>query len=570
VPYGPNEIPTAVKNQSKGVIALFRKVFNDAYADCQAHNRGDCDNKARQAAWSAVKAKYYKAPDGKWKPKKRAYDLKDSFAPDDPDLPINVAVTLSADGISIWVTAYNEAKAQSFSNEEARDLAWDAIREKFVYNPSENEWEVKHMDDKIKRAFTHNSTLAKSEPKWSTVDKSKLPKEAFAVVGDPEKRSTWKYPHHFVKNGVMYLHSGGLKAGIAEASGARWHGGKEKASKDSDAKMALVHMRKHAKDIGMGDFKKKAINSLGEAFLDALADVNILVARREYPIPLKDIGSGSGVVSFVIPAAFTLERAIGSDKEPKPEKIVLIGEGVNTKPDRYRARMTESFMASMKKQSKGRPVFAWHKHTIEDSLGYVEKVSGDSSSIIIRSAIESPQDNPQVGLILRKQQFGIGIYYSVMARILDAQLVEEGKAKDYYIEYRDGEPIEYSITMMPGAMVSPVESLARTLDLSGLEHADILGGVHIGFTRCGMCSCGGENRKKLDKNILRACDAALNRMSEENVERTMATIEELRKLPSGDRGKIGDFVLRGLTDIVARSVAVSSLAIRECIDEDQN
>jgi hypothetical protein len=59
-------------------------------------------------------------------------------------------------------------------------------------------------------------------------------------------------------------------------------------------------------------------------------------------------------------------------------------------------------------------------------------------------------------------------------------------------------------------------------------------------------------------------------MSEENVERTMATIEELRKLPSGDRGKIGDFVLRGLTDIVARSVAVSSLAIRECIDEDQN
>jgi cation transport regulator ChaB len=548
VPYGENEVPVTVKNQSKGVIALYRKVFNQAYADCTKHNRGDCDNKSRQAAWSAVKAKYYKGTDGKWKPKKRAYDLKDSFSIDDPDLPINVAVTLSKNGISVWVAEYNDAKTKSCTNAEARDFAWDAIKEKFEYNPDKDEWEVRCVND-IERAFSHNSTLAKSEPKWSEVDKTKLPNSAFAV---PSKR---KYPHHFIKNGVMYLYRGGLRAGITRASGGGW-GGKEKAGKDADAKEAMIHMKKHAKAIGMGDYKKESVRSLGEAFLDALADVNILVAKRSHSIPL----IGDGKAESIISANFTTERSIDTSKETKKDKVFLTGEGTNTKPDRYRAKMADSFVSKMKKLSKGLPIFDWHKHSFADSLGYVDKVSGDSSSLTIRGAIESPDENPYVGMILRKQQFGIPIYYSITARILDAQLVEEGKNKDYYIEYLDGEPLEYSLTMIPGAMVSPIEAFARSLDLSGFEHLDLRGIVHRGCNNCGLCSCG--SKKNIDEEaILKSCGDTLDRVNDENIERASKVIDELKSLTPNDRGKIGDFVLRGLTDIVSRSIVEGSVEI---------
>jgi len=82
-------------------------------------------------------------------------------------------------------------------------------------------------------AFSHNSTIADDEPAWSTVDKTRLPREAFADHGTPGEKSTWKYPHHWIKDGgnedkngvyttgTMYLHVGGWQAAINAAHGAR-------------------------------------------------------------------------------------------------------------------------------------------------------------------------------------------------------------------------------------------------------------------------------------------------------------------------------------------------------------
>ena len=82
-------------------------------------------------------------------------------------------------------------------------------------------------------AFTHNSKTASSEPGWGTVDKTALPRIAHADMGEEGKKSTWKYPHHWVKggtkkdedgiwtDGTLYLHHGGLKAAWAAANGAR-------------------------------------------------------------------------------------------------------------------------------------------------------------------------------------------------------------------------------------------------------------------------------------------------------------------------------------------------------------
>ena len=76
-------------------------------------------------------------------------------------------------------------------------------------------------------SFAHNSVTTNDEPQWAEVDKTKLPREAFAEMGDEGKPSTWKVAHHWVKNGKdpdsagrptegqMYLHTGGLCGGGA-------------------------------------------------------------------------------------------------------------------------------------------------------------------------------------------------------------------------------------------------------------------------------------------------------------------------------------------------------------------
>lgn len=111
-------------------------------------------------------------------------------------------------------------------------------------------------------AFTHNSTTDANEPTWGSVDKTKLPQGAFADEGHSFRKSTWKYPHHWVKNGggedqlgvyttgTMYLHRGGLAAAWSAANGGRSGEQASQAVKD--------HLNAHRKAIGMGDNQKKA------------------------------------------------------------------------------------------------------------------------------------------------------------------------------------------------------------------------------------------------------------------------------------------------------------------------
>lgn len=113
-----------------------------------------------------------------------------------------------------------------------------------------------HAGETTLLALSHNSTLARTEPAWGTVDKTKLPRTAFADEGSAGDKSSWKYPHHWVVNGggdnaqgvyttgEMYLHRGGLRAAMAAAGGAR--SGQEASS------TVKAHLDAHATAIGMG------------------------------------------------------------------------------------------------------------------------------------------------------------------------------------------------------------------------------------------------------------------------------------------------------------------------------
>ena len=49
-------------------------------------------------------------------------------------------------------------------------------------------------------------------PAWGAVDKSKLPKGAFLIVGDPKKKSTWRFPYKYLRDGKLVIHPGGVLA----------------------------------------------------------------------------------------------------------------------------------------------------------------------------------------------------------------------------------------------------------------------------------------------------------------------------------------------------------------------
>lgn len=139
-------------------------------------------------------------------------------------------------------------------------------------------------------AFKHNNKVADNEPDWSKVDKTALPRIAFADQGDENNKGTWKFPHHWVKGGTekdergiwkdgeLYLHRGGLIAAWAAAMGAR------SGQKASDE--VIAHLREHRKALGMEDDDKSSSSTDDQAFaIDA--KVAALFSEGEWAIDAK-------------------------------------------------------------------------------------------------------------------------------------------------------------------------------------------------------------------------------------------------------------------------------------------
>lgn len=132
-------------------------------------------------------------------------------------------------------------------------------------------------------AFEHNSTVSKNEPSWGSVDKTKLPRLAFARKGEPDKKSTWGFPHHWVKGaggedkngvyttGTMFLHKGGLNAAWNAAMGAR-------SGKKAEPAV-IAHLRRHFSALGITKSELAAIGEVSEADIKAL-DAELLETQQ--------------------------------------------------------------------------------------------------------------------------------------------------------------------------------------------------------------------------------------------------------------------------------------------------
>ena len=121
---------------------------------------------------------------------------------------------------------------------------------------------------------------------WSDVDKTKLGqdladlgktsyiKEAYLVVGDVEKRSTWKFPHHELKGGDLIVNKNGVTAAYAALQGARNNPDISNDEKQASAKHLLKHYREMKKQ-GLIEEIPSELEDMAKGIFDvATKDVN--------------------------------------------------------------------------------------------------------------------------------------------------------------------------------------------------------------------------------------------------------------------------------------------------------
>lgn len=160
-----------------------------------------------------------------------------------------------------WLAVVNKCLRAGGEEGSCIRQAWGAVRK------SSNE-----VTENAAMALTHNSTVADSEPAWGAVDKTKLPRNAHAHLGEAGKKGTWKFAHHGVEggkvgdegvyvSGAMYLSRGGLNAAWQAAQGAR-------SGSEADPGVKS-HLSGHRKDIGMDTAEHQYVPCAREVGEDA-------------------------------------------------------------------------------------------------------------------------------------------------------------------------------------------------------------------------------------------------------------------------------------------------------------
>jgi len=167
-------------------------------------------------------------------------------------------------------------------------------------------------------ALTHSDQTADSEPAWGKVDQTRLPRNAFADMGDPRKKSTWKYPHHWVRNGgmgeddygnevyvsgYMFLHDGGLDAAWAAAQGAR---SGEKASQK-----IRNHLQKHRRALNKTEDEEDE-----DAYLSQRSGINIAgLLRGPWAITKEGMANVQAKADYTYKVLLTQEGINPQDAE---------------------------------------------------------------------------------------------------------------------------------------------------------------------------------------------------------------------------------------------------------------
>ena len=219
-------------------------------------------------------------------------------------------------------------------------------------------------------AFTHNSKVADREPDWGSVDKTKLPRIAFADTGVPDKVSTWRFPHHWVQNGgdpdengryttgTLYLHRGGLNAAWAAAQGAR--------SGEKADEAVIRHLQAHRRALGLDENRTES--KAHESF----------VLKAEV-----DVQAAEGTAAPAGDVAFTCRAYSGSPMRIEgwavPVVVDLNGIDVSTQQI---------------------PLLASHEATPDNVLGVTDAIDINEDGIVARGRLFTASERARQVLAL--------------------------------------------------------------------------------------------------------------------------------------------------------------------------
>lgn len=153
---------------------------------------------------------------------------------------------------------------------------------------------------------------------------------------------------------------------------------------------------------------------------------------------------------------------------------VLSGVASDTSVDRDDDQVEKTFIASMKKQAPGLPMFIDHDHIVDGTIGHIEKVSGDDETFFIERGIlepawdpeKMPTGNPHVTKILMKLKAGTPLGWSIAGRVTKAVKRYNADLKKTVRKLIDGVLMECTVTPWnsnEGAYVGLVKSFRKNM-----------------------------------------------------------------------------------------------------------
>ena len=150
-------------------------------------------------------------------------------------------------------------------------------------------------------------------------------------------------------------------------------------------------------------------------------------------------------------------------KDKDSGQFFLKGAATNAVPDKEDEHPSVAFIEKNKSDVVGLNVFLDHDHKVVDTVGYISESGGNEGEMILTTALENPEKNLKVKMVLEKIEHGTKIAYSIGGKVT--------KASEYYnkdlgrkiVEFDEGFITEITLTPYPAAYDTDVSQIQKSL-----------------------------------------------------------------------------------------------------------
>ena len=149
-------------------------------------------------------------------------------------------------------------------------------------------------------------------------------------------------------------------------------------------------------------------------------------------------------------------------KDEKTGQFFLKGAGTNTIPDKEDEHPSVAFIEKSKSNVLGLNVFLDHDHKVKDTVGFISEVGGNIGELILTTALENPEINKNVKMVLEKIDHGTKIAYSIGGKVTKASEYYHKDLKRKIVKFDEGFITELTLTPYAAAYETDVAQVQKT------------------------------------------------------------------------------------------------------------